>query len=130
MKSRLNVLTIYLPSLTRSEPLQTELKLVGVTILSHPSPRYTLLLFLQLKLELEFAIHINATLICLDVVSASIHSTQVLAFRYLPSERQCHQADCRLEIWSGHPDSILQPRCSRCHHDGFSRDIFRCLPAV
>ena len=76
MKSRLNVLTIYLPSLTRSEPLQTELKLVGVTTLSDPS---TLLLFLQLKLELEFAIHTNATLICLDVVSASIHSTQVLS---------------------------------------------------
>ena len=79
MKSRLDVLTIYLPSLTRSEPLQSELKLVGVTTLSDPSPRYTLLLFLQLKLELEFAIHINATLICLDVVSASIHSTQVLS---------------------------------------------------
>ena len=78
MYSRLNVFTIYLPSLT-TEPLQIELKLVGVTTLSHPSHRGTFLLFLQLKLELEFAIHINATLSCLDVVSTTaIHSTQVL----------------------------------------------------
>ena len=78
MYSRLNVFTIYLPSLT-TEPLQIELKLVGVTTLSHPSRRGTFLLFLQLKLELEFAIHINATLSCLDVVyTTAIHSTQVL----------------------------------------------------
>ena len=79
MYSRLNVFTIYLPSLT-TEPLQIELKLVGLKTLSHPSHRGTFLLFLQLKLELEFAIHINATLSCLDVVSTTaIHSTRVLS---------------------------------------------------
>ena len=79
MYSRLNVFTIYLPSLT-TEPLQIELKLDGVTTLSNPSHRGTFLLFLQLKLELEFAIYINATLSCLDVlVTTAIHSTQVLS---------------------------------------------------
>ena len=38
------------------------------------------MLFLQLKLKLEFAIHINATLSCLDVVSATaMNSTQILS---------------------------------------------------